>query len=127
LRSRCNRTIVDSSFCDGIRPSHVSGGVRQVSQLPHAPEASLYLLQIAPGKSLARHTHTGTELTQVLCGAFDDGRATFGPGDFDAADGEVHHQPVVAPGEVCVCLASVDGRLAFDGRIVGWIGRMIGM
>jgi hypothetical protein len=34
---------------------------------------------------------------------------------------------VVAPGEVCVCLASVDGRLAFDGRIVGWIGRMIGM
>jgi putative transcriptional regulator len=95
--------------------------------LPHEPEASLYLLQIAPGKSLARHTHTGMELTQVLCGTFDDGRSVFGAGDFDEADGEVHHQPVVTPGGVCVCLAYVGGRLKFDGRIAAAIGSLIGM
>ena len=96
-------------------------------RLPHDRDASLYLLKIAPGKSLARHTHTQLELTQVLCGAFEDGRATFAAGDFDEADPQVHHRPVVAPGGVCVCLAYVEGRLQFDGRITGLIGRMIGM
>lgn len=95
--------------------------------LPHDPQASLYLLQIAPGKSLASHTHTQLELTQVLCGQFDDGRSIFAGGDFDETDPQVHHKPVVSPGEVCVCLAYVEGRLKFDGRIVGAIGRMIGM
>lgn len=95
--------------------------------LPHEPQASLYLLKIAPGKSLARHTHTELELTQVLCGSFDDGRSTFGAGDFDAADGEVLHQPVVSPGDVCVCLAYIDGRLRFEGRIAAAIGGWIGM
>lgn len=95
--------------------------------LPRDPQASLYLLKIAPGKSLARHTHAGVEFTQVLCGAFDDGRDRFAAGDFDAAGDDVHHQPVVAGSDVCVCLACVDGRLRFDGRIAAAIGSWIGM
>ena len=35
-RSRCSRSTVDSSFCAATVPSQDSGGVRQVSQLPHA-------------------------------------------------------------------------------------------
>jgi putative transcriptional regulator len=96
-------------------------------RLASDPQASLYLLRIAPGRSLATHTHTQLELTQVLCGSFDDGRSVFGPGDFDATDPDVHHQPVVAQGDTCVCLAYVEGRLEFDNRIAGAIGRMIGM
>jgi len=96
-------------------------------RLRHDPQASLYLLRIAPGKSLARHTHTELELTQILCGSFHDGRESFGAGDFDSADTGVHHQPVVAPGGICVCLAFVQGRLKFDGALVGAIGRLIGM
>lgn len=95
--------------------------------VPSDPRASVYLLRIAPGRSLASHSHSGLELTQVLCGSFDDGRSVFAAGDFDATDAAVHHQPVVAPGDVCVCLAYVEGRLAFDGRIAGAIGRWIGM
>ena len=79
------------------------------------------------GKSLARHTHTGLELTQVLCGSFHDGRDAFAPGDFDAADTEILHQPVVDPGATCVCLAAIDGRLRFEGRIGAAIGSLIGM
>lgn len=98
-------------------------------ELPHgpAPDASLYLLRIGEGRSLPRHTHGGIELTQVLCGTFDDGRAVFGPGDFDATDDTVHHQPVVRPGAVCVCLAHVGGPMRFDGRIASLIGGWIGM
>ena len=95
--------------------------------VPSDPAAALYLLRIAEGRSLPRHTHGGVELTQVLCGAFDDGRAVFGPGDFDAADEAVHHQPIVQAGATCVCLAYVGARMRFDGRIAAMIGGWIGM
>jgi len=95
--------------------------------VPHEPAASVYLLRIGAGRSLPRHTHGGVELTQVLCGAFDDGRAVFGPGDFDAADETVHHQPVVQAGTTCVCLAYVGARMRFDGRMASMIGGWIGM
>lgn len=95
--------------------------------VPHDREASIFLLRIAPGRSLPRHSHGADELTQVLCGTFDDGRALFGAGDFDAADGSVWHQPVVQPGSECVCLAYVGAPLKFEGRIAALIGGWIGM
>jgi putative transcriptional regulator len=95
--------------------------------VPHDPAASLYLLRIGEGRSLPRHTHGGIELTQVLCGAFDDGRSVFGPGDFDAADADIHHQPVVQDGSECICVASVEGRLRFDGFIARGLAALAGM
>ena len=95
--------------------------------LPYAPDANVLLLRIGAGKCLPRHTHSGNELTQVLFGAFDDGRAVFGPGDFDAADGDVRHQPVVQAGGECICLAAVDGRLVFESRLARWAGALAGL
>lgn len=95
--------------------------------VPDAPGANLFLLRIGAGKYLPAHTHSGTELTQILYGRFHDGRALFGPGDFDLADGEVHHQPVVQDGSECICLAAVEGRLRFDGVIARWFGSLVGM
>ena len=88
--------------------------------VPHDPSANVLLLRIGAGKCLPRHTHTGTELTQVLLGSFDDGRAVFGPGDFDAADTDVLHQPVVQARGECICLAAVEGRLVFES----WLARV---
>lgn len=96
-------------------------------QVPSAPQDSLFLLRIGAGRSLPRHTHKGTELTQVLSGTFHDGRALFAAGDFDDADGDVHHQPVVRDGAECICLAYLDAPLRFDGRIAGLIGGMVGL
>jgi len=96
-------------------------------RLASDPAAALFLLRIASGRSLPRHGHHGIELTQVLCGCFDDGRAVFGPGDFDAVDGSVRHQPVVTAGGECICLASVDGRLLFEGRVASLVARWVGM
>ncbi|HTT39373.1 MAG TPA: ChrR family anti-sigma-E factor [Burkholderiales bacterium] len=95
--------------------------------LPEDPQAKLFLLRIGPGRSLPRHSHDGLELTQVLCGTFDDGRATFGPGDFDATDETILHQPVVGPDRECVCLAYVGNRLRFEGRVAALIGGWVGM
>jgi hypothetical protein len=64
-------------------------------------DANVFLLRIGAGKALANHTHSGLELTHVMCGSFHDGRALFAAGDFDAADGGVRHQPVLeADGEM---------------------------
>ena len=103
----------------GMRWSRVS--------VPEAPEANVFLLRIAAGKYLPQHTHRGLELTQILYGRFHDGRALFGPGDFDAADEEIHHQPVVQDGCECICLASLDGRLRFDSVIARVFGALAGM
>lgn len=103
----------------GMRWSRVS--------LPEDAEANVFLLRIAAGKYLPRHTHAGVEFTQVLHGCFHDGRALFGPGDFDAADGEILHQPVVQDGSECICLASLDGRLRFEGAIARFFGSLVGM
>ena len=96
-------------------------------RVPHDPAANLFLLRIAAGKSLPKHTHSGRELTHVMCGSFDDGRALFGAGDFDAADDTVRHQPVLEAGGECICLASVQSRLKFDGLVARWVGAMVGI
>jgi putative transcriptional regulator len=89
--------------------------------------ANVFLLRIAAGKSLPAHTHDGIELTQVLHGAFHDGRERFDAGDFDETDGSVHHQPVVEAGGECICLASVEGHVVFDGRVARLLGSLVGM
>ncbi|GAA4352379.1 anti-sigma-E factor ChrR [Variovorax defluvii] len=96
-------------------------------RLPADPQAKLFLLRIGAGRSLAPHTHSDSELTQVLHGAFHDGRDLFGPGDFDAADPSVHHQPAVRDGGDCICLASVEGRMRFDSPLARTLAALIDM
>jgi len=112
-----------------VSPWHWMGPGMRWSRvtLPHAGAANVFLLRIGAGKALANHTHDGLELTHVMCGSFHDGRARFGAGDFDAADGSVRHQPVLEAGGECICLASVQGRLKFDGTIARWIGALVGI
>lgn len=97
------------------------------ARLPWDPNAALFLLRIAPGRRMPHHGHAGEEYTQVLCGAFEDGRARFAAGDFDATDEHVRHRPVVQAGGDCVCLAWLGGPLRFEGWLAGTVGRMIGM
>lgn len=95
--------------------------------LPYDPAANVFLLRIGAGKELPFHTHSDSELTQVLYGAFHDGRALFGPGDFDEADGSFHHMPKVEAGGECICIASVEGRVLFEGRLARIMGAWVGM
>jgi putative transcriptional regulator len=96
-------------------------------RVPGQPGANLFLLRMAAGKELALHTHSGRELTQVLYGGFNDGRADWNAGDFDDTDGTVKHRPVIDADSECVCLAAVDGRLRFDGLLARALGAWMGI
>jgi putative transcriptional regulator len=81
-------------------------------------EASL--IRLAGGKSVARHTHTGEELTLVLRGGFEDEAGVYEPGDIAFADESTVHRPHVAKGSDCICLVAMTGEWRFKtlmGRI----------
>ncbi len=94
---------------------------------PNDADANVFLLRMGAGRGSAFHTHTGSELTQVLLGAFHEGRGTYALGDFDEADdNDRHMQTVDAAGE-CICLVSVEGRVQFDGLLPRLMGALTGM
>jgi putative transcriptional regulator len=94
---------------------------RQLVELPHDDGARVFLLKAAPGTRMPEHTHTGTELTLVLTGAFSHAGGRYGPGDFEEADDTVDHQPIVEAGETCICLVAMQGSL----KLKGGFGRLL--
>ena len=79
------------------------------------------LMRLKPGATMPRHTHRGSEYTLVLAGGFTDGGRQYGPGDFSAKDPSDVHEPVVDPGEDCLCLVILDAPV----KLTGAIGRII--
>jgi putative transcriptional regulator len=90
-------------------------------------DSSLMLLRTAPGKSVPEHSHQGSELTQILRGAYDDALGHFGPGDIADLDSDITHQPVTAPGEPCICLAATDAPLRFRGWMARALQPLVGL
>lgn len=88
---------------------------------PKAGETRVFLLKAAPGLGLPEHTHSGSELTVVLSGAFAHAGGRFAVGDCDDADDTDEHNPVVESGEACICLVAMDGQL----KLQGLLGRMM--
>ena len=79
-----------------------------------------YLLRVAPGMGVPRHTHRGSEMVCVLKGAFDDRGENYGPGDFACSDETVEHRPVAMHDTECICLIAADHRLVARD----WVGRL---
>lgn len=79
-----------------------------------------YLIGMAKGRGVARHTHSGREMTCVLKGSFVDDGVVYGPGDFTEHDGSVLHAPQATLDEDCVCLLAATSRLT----PVDWVGRI---
>lgn len=89
--------------------------------LPPGSETRAFLLRAAPGTNMPRHSHTGLEWTLVLKGAYVHEFGRYGAGDFDEADDEIDHQPVVEKGAECVCLVAMTGEL----RLQGMLGKLL--
>ncbi len=85
-----------------------------------AGKARGYLLRVAPGMSMPRHTHVGIEMVCILKGAFLDRGEVFEPGDYCESDEATLHQPVARAGEECVCLVAVDNSLV----PLDWVGKL---
>jgi len=88
---------------------------------------TIQLLAIAPGVTLPRHTHRGTELTLVLAGSYSDELGRFGRGDVADLDPSVSHRPVADPGASCVCLIATDERLRFTGVLSRLLQPLVGI
>jgi putative transcriptional regulator len=96
-----------------------AGGVA-VAKLRSGEGDSLWLLRARPGAVLPRHSHSGSELTVVLQGAYVIDDQVFSVGDLEDADESVRHQPIVTTRGECLCLAATTGPLIFDG----WAARL---
>jgi putative transcriptional regulator len=88
---------------------------------PRAGDCRVILLRIGSGRTTPVHTHDSVELTCVISGAYETDEGRFGPGDFEEADGEVHHRPRTVSAEPCLCVVALDGQIRLDG----WIGRVL--
>lgn len=88
---------------------------------PREGDCRVILLRIGPGRTTPVHTHNGVELTCVISGAYETDEGRFGPGDFEEADGEVHHRPRTVSDEPCLCVVALDGQIRLDG----WIGSLL--
>lgn len=83
--------------------------------------ATLLMLRIGPGKRLPLHGHGGSEITQILAGAYEDALGRFAAGDVADLDNGVEHQPVTTPGAPCICVSALDAPLRFPG----WFARRL--
>jgi len=83
--------------------------------LPEPNEVRVFLLKGAPGTRLPQHSHSGAELTSILVGSYAHEGGHFGVGDFEEADENVEHRPVVGGDEPCICVVALEGRLKLSG------------
>ena len=83
-------------------------------------KARSYLLGIGAGIGVPRHTHRGAEMICVLKGAYYDGDAFHGPGDFACNDETIEHQPKITADGECVCLVAAEDALVPRD----WVGRL---
>lgn len=88
---------------------------------PGTRTGTLLLLKIGPGRSMPVHSHGGTELTQILRGAYHDALGHFAPGDVADLDSSIEHQPVTVPGSACICVSALNAPLRFSG----WMARQL--
>lgn len=84
-------------------------------------ETRVFMLRAAPGTRLPSHRHTGREWTTILSGAYEHEYGRYQAGDFDEADDQHRHRPVVDPVLGCTCIVGLSGKVLFDG----WFGRLI--
>lgn len=105
----------------------VGPGVRQIMiDPPGGPDGgSLRLLRVSPERRMPRHGHPGLELTLVLAGGYSDTLGNFAAGDMIDLTGEVVHQPIIDPGEDCVCLVAMARPLAFSNPAIGLLTRIL--
>ncbi|HSG95973.1 MAG TPA: ChrR family anti-sigma-E factor, partial [Afifellaceae bacterium] len=121
------RRFVGASL-DAVAWKSVAPGVRKHAiRLSSRSASSLYMLNIAPGKTLPEHGHGGAEMTLILSGAYRDELGRFGPGDIADLDEHVEHQPLVEPGEPCICVVATEAPTRFKGLFSRLLQPLVGI
>ncbi len=109
------QTYLNSSL-DALRWRHIGKGLR-LCRLAEGDGSRMWMLRGDAGVVLPAHTHSGSELTLVLKGAYFCGSNIFRAGDIEDADESTEHQPVITRDGECICLAVTEGALRFRGLL----------
>ncbi len=89
-------------------------------------DGGLRLLKIAPGISIPRHSHQGSELTLILQGTYRDEQGRFRAGDLSDAAPELEHQPITEEPGPCICLVATDAPLRYRSLIASLLQPLTG-
>lgn len=95
----------------------VGPGVEMRPILLPEDKVRVFLLKASPGTRLPQHTHEGSELTSILVGSFHHEGGDFYAGDFEEADDDTEHRPIVGKDQTCICLVALEGQLKLSGFI----------
>jgi putative transcriptional regulator len=87
---------------------------------------SASLFWFRPGRVVPAHTHSGAEVSLVLCGAFSDGEGHFRRGDVAIADDDIDHRPRADAGEPCIGFQVNEGPQILTGPFVERMRDLIG-
>ena len=77
----------------------------------------LCLFEAEPGAVFGGHTHSGSEMSLVLRGAYHVGGLRFGPGDSEDSEPGSHHMAIADLEEGCLCVAFIEGTNRPDGLL----------
>ena len=86
-----------------------------------AEGARVWMMEVAAGKPIPHHGHTGHEMVLVLSGGYHDGPTGYGPGDVHQSGPEIVHEPVADADGPCLCLVLEEGSI----RPTSWLGRVV--
>jgi putative transcriptional regulator len=107
----------------------IAPGIRRIAV--HAPDVRrderIYLLRVAPGKSLPEHHHRGWEAACVLAGSFSDTTGEYRAGDVAEMHGDNGHQPVAGTDTSCICLLAWEGPLRMHGLAARLVRPLLGV
>jgi putative transcriptional regulator len=104
--------FVDTDF-DRLNWRFMGPGMRNARLWAGSHGERLWLLRAKGGIAIPEHGHSGDEWTLVLNGSYQTKLGQYQRGDIEVADDQLEHQPMIDPGEECVCLVYTQGPLQF--------------
>ena len=116
----CLRSLLPEGL-GGVHWKRMSPSIHAARLCSDVNGAKVELIKIKPGGQVARHNHTGEEITLVLQGSFSDAYGVYGKGDI-IFRGKQHknHRPIASQAAECICLTAVEAPIQFTG----WFARL---
>ena len=90
-------------------------------------DGMLYMVKVEAGRTLPSHGHGGNEVTLVLSGSYTDRFGQFARGDIADLDSDVEHQPVVDPGDECICVVASEAPARFKHMLPRLFQSLVGI
>lgn len=96
--------------CGSTMKWRAIGGGSRIALLPKPCCGSQVMaMDIAPGRAMPRHEHTGMELTLVLRGAYNDEFGHYTTGTLAIHEAGTAHTPVADARQGCVVISAIQG------------------